>query len=376
MALRETTNGIFLTGVTGALGSWLAGEALTADVPVVALVRAEDESAARKRVADVFSVIGLDHLSDRVEVIVGDLSDPLIATKLEDALPKSVTGIVHCAASLQFEDDNAETSFQANVEGTRRMMELAEARGLALKHVSSAYVAGKQTDLVREDDLDRGQEFNNVYEETKFEAEKEVRAWAARTGLPLTILRPSIVMGDSQEGKTVRFNGLYDFVRVIDLLLPHLGDQVLRVPTDEHVTKNVIPVDYFAKAAWHIIGDSLQGSFHLTNPDPPNMREIGEFLLEVYGTHYKYDLVKHSDFEAQQPTALEQLVLDATTLYRNYMTHEPRFDRANTDRALAGTGITMPPIDATYLSRLVDYAHSVKWGKLQPSVRAKASAKG
>ena len=38
-------------------------------------------------------------------------------------------------------------------------------------HVSTAYVAGKRTALIREDELDCGQGFWNSYEKSKFDAE-------------------------------------------------------------------------------------------------------------------------------------------------------------------------------------------------------------
>jgi len=370
MSSQNAKNSIFLTGITGALGSWLAGEALAAGTQVVALVRAGSEAEARDRLSATFATVGIEHLSSTVGIALGDLGEPAITARLEGQIPDSVTTIVHCAASTQFQEDNAEESFLANVEGTRRILELAERKQLTLTHVSSAYVAGKRTGTVMEDELDEGQEFNNVYERTKFLSEVEVRDWAAKTGLPVTILRPGIVMGDSRTGRTVRFNGLYDFIRVVDLLIPHLNDQVLRVATDEHVTKNIIPVDYFARTAWHIISNNLRGCYHITNPTPPTMRELAEMLLEIYGPH-KYDLVQPREFKARKPSSLEQLVLDATKTYHDYMLHEPVFDRTNTDRTLAGTHITFPPTDAAYFRRLLEYAHEVKWGKLHAKPKAR-----
>ena len=63
-------------------------------------------------------------------------------------------------------------------------------------HVSTAYVGGTHTGRFDEDDLDVGQGFRNTYEQSKFEAEQVVRA----SGLPVRVVRPSIVVGESTYG--------------------------------------------------------------------------------------------------------------------------------------------------------------------------------
>src|SRR6202000_3048246 len=63
-----------------------------------------------------------------------------------------------------------------------------------------------------ERDLEKGQAFNNFYEETKHRAEILVRD-RMRDGLPATIYRPSIVVGDSRTGVTQKLDGPYFFMR-------------------------------------------------------------------------------------------------------------------------------------------------------------------
>src|SRR6476646_1648088 len=75
-------------------------------------------------------------------------------------------------------------------------------------HVSTAYVAGDRRVTAYEDDAEHGA-FRNAYEQTKHEAERLVRA----SGLPWTIARPSIVVGESDSGWTSSFNVLYGPLR-------------------------------------------------------------------------------------------------------------------------------------------------------------------
>ena len=117
--------------------------------------------------------------------------------------------IVHGAASVSF-DQTLEEARAINVEGTRRMLELAgpaQQLGVLERYgqISTAYVAGTHAGRFFECDLDVGQSFHNSYEQSKFEAEQLVRS---RPGLPYTIMRPSIVVGD-RSGWTAAFNVLY-----------------------------------------------------------------------------------------------------------------------------------------------------------------------
>ena len=69
------------------------------------------------------------------------------------------------------------------------------------------YVAGRREGVIKEDELDVGQEYSNSYEQTKMEAEALVREFGERH--PVAIHRPSIVVGDSRTGETASFQGFY-----------------------------------------------------------------------------------------------------------------------------------------------------------------------
>lgn len=140
-----------------------------------------------------------------------------------------------------------QTARSINVDGTRRVLELAErshARGALrrMSYISTAFVAGQHAGCFSEDDLDVGQHFRNTYEQSKFEAECLISR--VRGQLPITVLRPSIIVGERDSGWTASFNVLYwplrAFARGTYLALPARGD----APVD------VVPVDYVADATF------------------------------------------------------------------------------------------------------------------------------
>lgn len=118
--------------------------------------------------------------------------------------------IVHGAAEVRFHLPES-VMFARNVASTEHVLALARGLGerlARLDHVSTAYVAGDRTDLVLESEADVGQRARNAYESSKLAAELKVAA-AQAEGLPATIHRPSIVVGDAASGRAGSFKVLY-----------------------------------------------------------------------------------------------------------------------------------------------------------------------
>src|SRR5262249_61233896 len=97
-----------------------------------------------------------------------------------------------------------------------------------------------------EDDLETGQRFRNAYERTKYEAERMVRA--AMRQLPITVVRPSIIVGDSKTGEIDKLDGPYYLLVVIatnasGVRLPLLGK------SDAPLHRG--PIDSVVEPAWH-----------------------------------------------------------------------------------------------------------------------------
>src|SRR2546429_144955 len=161
------------------------------------------------------------------------------------------------------------------LERTRRVLEFAErcqARGglRRLSYISTAYVAGEHTGRFGEEDLDVGQGFRNGYERSKFEAEQLLCRWRAR--LPVTVLRPSIIVGERDSGWTASFNVLYwplrAFARGMYPALPARRD----APVD------VVSVDYVADAIFALSeAPEAEGmTYHLTAGEAAS--SVGELV--------------------------------------------------------------------------------------------------
>ena len=359
---------LLLTGATGFVGmEVLARELRDPARRVIVLIRADDDAHAARRLHETLhSVFGtVEPYARRVTAVAGDLEQPNLGLgAVAGTMLRDVTEIIHGAASVSF-DLSLERSRAVNVEGTLRMLELAMRlpRLRRLTYVSTAYVAGEHRGRFGEDDLDVGQRFRNPYEQSKFEAERLVRSFAAR--MPVTIVRPSIIVGDRLSGWTAAFNVLYWPLRALSQGAYPILPARRRAPVD------VVSVDYVADAicALHALPQAAGRTFHLTASGAAS--SIGE-LLDLAVERFEcrrpplvspalYRRVVHP--LALRFTAAERRrFLRATETYLPYFAIRVHYDDARTRAALDPLGITPAPLPE-YFDRLVDYALLAGWGR-------------
>ena len=379
---RETIKGrdggsVLLTGATGFVGMELLARYLERGRRrVVTLVRASDDAAARGRIDRVLgNLFGgrADHYADRVDAIAGELTAPRLG--LDDArfteLAEGIDSIVHSAASVSFALP-LDQARAINLEGTRNMLELAdlarERGGLErYGHVSTAYVAGTHSGSFAECDLNVGQEFRNSYEQSKFEAEQLVQS---RDGLPFTIMRPSIVVGDRRSGWTAAFNVLYWPLRAFARGLFTAVPGVPTAPVD------VVSIDYVSDAIYELCESSggVGETYHLTaGADASTIQEIASAASRYFDRPLPRVLSPTEFDELQGERAqTERSALEGSSVYFPYFSVGTVFDDTATRARLEPRGITSSPL-GEYLERLLDFATRSRWGK-RPIARGEALA--
>jgi long-chain acyl-CoA synthetase len=363
---------VLLTGATGFVGMELLSRYLErTDRSVVTIVRAPSDEAARERIDAVLSNLfgyRAGRYRERVTAVAGDLTAERLGLPAArwERLAGQLTTIVHAAASVSFglalEDARA-----VNVEGTRRVLELAgrvnELGSLdRYAHISTAYVAGTHSGRFFERDLDLGQRFHNSYEQSKFEAEQLVRS---REGLPFTILRPSIVVGDSHSGWTSAFNVLYWPLRALGRgLFP-------AVPAAASSPVDVVSIDYVADAILELCHSpgGVGQTYHLTAGLQAST--IGEIvsLASGYFRRPSPRLMSPAEF-ATLEHGVARSTLEEGSVYFPYFAVTATFDDEATRARLEPAGIRVSPL-RDYLGCLLDFATRSRWGK-QPIARAEA----
>jgi thioester reductase-like protein len=290
-----------------------------------------------------------------VELLTGDIVDMHLGLAGEEyqRLCKEVTQIFHLAA-ISYLGMPREIARKVNVEGTRNVLELArDCAGLKrFNHFSTCYVSGDRVGVIAEDELDVGQGFRNAYEETKFEAEKLVQKAASQ--LPITIYRPSTVVGDSATGEIDRFDGPY-YLGMLLVLSPLVVP--LPLPGNGVAPLNVVPVDFVVKAVWVLSRDprAVGLTVHLVDPNPMSARRVYELIAERANKKLpRFNVsARAADMVLRLP-GLEKLARPQRAAI-NYVNHLALYNCHAALELLDGTGVRCPPL-ASYLDKLVDFA--------------------
>jgi thioester reductase-like protein len=363
---------VLLTGATGFVGMELLARYLEqTQRPIYALVRAESDRAAARRVAHTLrGLFGPEHsYAKRVTAVRGDITQPGLGLgRRREQLAERVGEIVHGAASVSFEQPIDELR-AINVEGTQRMLEFGERcqrRGglRRLSYVSTAYVAGEHAGLFSEDDLDVGQRFRNAYERSKFEAERLVSRWHGR--MPITVLRPSIVVGERASGWTNSFNVLYWPLRAF------ARGAYLAVPARRDAPVDVVPVDYVADAIFALsqAPEAEGATYHLTAG--ADASTVGE-LVELATAYFKrpaprliapgpYRRLLHPLLVRASRDERYRRALVQSEIFFPYFAMAVRYDDRRARVALRRSGIAPTPL-ASYFDQLVGFALSAEWGR-------------
>ena len=346
-----------VTGGTGFIGRHLLQALSRRGQPIHALVREAS--------ADKLDRLGLPN----VRPLIGDLTRPGLG--LSDAGRAALLGtdleVFHLAAVYDLEADE-EANRTANVEGTRHVVQLsAEVGAVRLHHMSSIVVAGgKFKGTFTEDMFDEGQVLDHPYYQTKFEAERIVRGGV----VPWRIYRPGIVIGSSQTGEADRADGPYYAFKIIQRLRNALPSWVPLVGF-EGGPFYLVPVDFVAAAVDHIAATAgLDGqTFHVVDPEPLSLGDtVNEFCRAAHAPQFTLRVDRRAFgllpkgfgemlgswrvVEALKRQLLEGMRVPEAAV--SYINSRARFSADHAQSALAGSGVSCPPLHS-YAWKVWDY---------------------
>jgi thioester reductase-like protein len=279
---------IFLTGSTGYIGAHVTANLLADHSdPLNLLVRARDFQEARERLWRSLQLhVDFDQfegfLQSRIRIFLGDITSPKFGVGDDEyaRLVQTTDSVIHCAASLNRKSEKS--CLNVNLRGTLEVIQLAtrarDHHGLRrFSHVSTVAVAGRRADeVIREDSaIDWNLSDYDPYARTKKFCEHMIRELLS--GIPFTIFRPSIVLGDSRRPETNQFEMVRAFVFLAGLpLLPFR-------PTDKI---DIVPVDFVADAisTLHQKPDPEHDTYHLSSgEDSETFAELTDALAKAQG---------------------------------------------------------------------------------------------
>ena len=257
---------------------------------------------------------------------------------------------IHHMAHASFVGIERKTAETLNVRGAAEVVEVARFMSSlrCLVFHSTALVSGDRSGVVLEDELDEGQGFRNIIEETRMRGEK-----VARRGkdVPLVILRPTTIVGDSGTGEIGRLDGPY---LLFLLILASPADLHIPLPGPGDLPLGIVPVDFVVRAAQHIgrCSNAVGRTFHLADPNPLPARRVFDLVARSAGRQMAKGHIPSNVVRALlRAPGIERLLSSPRTLV-DQLSSSVRYDTKNADQILAGTTITCPPFES-YVDQIV-----------------------
>jgi nucleoside-diphosphate-sugar epimerase len=263
---------IFLTGFPGFIAERLVSRLAKAETQFFLLVQSQfiEKAVEVVRYVSEAGKVPLENFA----VIEGDITAPDLGMDPDDAatVRYETTDVFHLAAIYDLAIDR-ELATLVNLEGTKNVNDFV--KGLKLlkryNYISTCYVAGKRTGLIKENELEHNEGFRNFYEETKYLAEIEVEKLKSK--LPVTIYRPSVVVGDSVSGETAKYDGIYYLILYLRkapyfLRAINVGNKTVKL--------NLVPVDFVADAIAELSSDDIAigKTIAIADPEPLTTSEL------------------------------------------------------------------------------------------------------
>jgi thioester reductase-like protein len=314
---------VLVTGAAGLVGAELTVRLAAAGHSVVAVVHNNTELVRNDgRQIRACPWEKAPALPGTVRTLHADVTKPALglAEPVHAELARQVDRIAHCAAVTEFGHPSAVYE-SVNVRGTANVLAFAGATSKPLVHLSTAYVCGERDGVVTEDELDVGQTPGNPYEASKLRAEKLVRR-AHANGLPVAVVRPTIVVGAERSGAVREFKNIYTVLKLTT------ENKVRQIPGRYDATLDLVPVDYVADLTAEVVARlaEVDGVTLHAVGGALTLRDFSDVMAE-YPSFHVPRFQPPAGFDVERLPLGERMYHERiVSLYQSYFRRGVRFD--------------------------------------------------
>ena len=322
---------VLLTGGTGFVGKEIIWQAAHDDDIAEMIVVIRPRQVVDRKTGEVVKTLSpaergetlLDRLwledpdvRSKFTFVKGDVEQPDLGIegRLLEELGPRITHVIHCAASVAF-DDPYEKSFRTNVTGTLNALRfsyaLQSSPGSAFvshSSIETSYIHGRKvTGLAREAQVVFPRNFyNNYYEATKAMASFETERFMLEKGLRVVQLCPAIVIGETKAGNNRGDSKVVNapvnlFGRAQEALASQEGSWIDRskgamlakmacvFPADPTAELNLVPVDRVVAGILAALKSpaAVGERIHLAGDHRLTSHQIAQIVQEELGVKVK-----------------------------------------------------------------------------------------
>jgi len=355
-----------VTGANGFIGSHIVYRLLKQGWSVHALGRSTAASPWLQRVtAALHEVDDAANAFDALHCHEFDLCnpDPCWESISQHGCAPDDTLLFHVAGDTQFTPQDPARQREVNVQASVNIVKGLNGRIARAIHVSTAFVAGDRTGLVREDELDCGQDFHNSYEKSKLDAEVALAAVCREHDLPLVIVRPSIITNDRHSGRASTFTHLNALVEVITRIQEHyritdgqVVSRSVRLVADAEARPNLAPVDSIVPPLLKIAASAAAAgkTFHLCHPQPESNGKLVDLICEAFGIRGRI-IFEFLDNITCPLSYTEEMILRSLKPYSPYLNARCEFDLRQSRSLVPDYDSCFTPLDVSYLRKVIQY---------------------
>jgi len=370
---------LFITGGTGMIGKNLLPIFLKETNFIIFLLvhnkgKAEYTSDLLK---NFFNISPDGEKLDRFKIVEGDITKQNLglSNKKYEELLMETNYIIHAGATTKF-DLPIDDAREINVTGTKNMLKFgslcSDLKQFAF--LSTAYVAGKQTGLIQENELFNDAGFVNSYEQSKYEAEKEVFSFSKK--IPTTIYRLSTVLGDSNTGEVNHFTAPHQALRIMYLglasMLPGSKDYKIDFISSDYTARTIFKLfcnKFIPSTVYHIVSgneksyslkDLIDKTYLLFAKYDPDW-SLKKYPKPVITSSENFDLFLESAEQTNNPLLFS--VLKAMRHFAHQLSYPKEFDIMHLTEVVPEYSEGLPDIH-NYYEKVVSYCLKTKWGKI------------
>jgi nucleoside-diphosphate-sugar epimerase len=367
---------VFVTGATGYIGCHMANKLLKNGYRVVALAREKDGIPPKQRLVEAISQVdpSVKITEENLVTISGCMEEnsDLWLRAIRDQVKSRIDAVWHHAAIFKVYKSCEDEVKTVNIGGVNRMLDFVTRVNGAEEmpryfHISTAYSNGKSpggTTLINEEIKDRNTQFRTIYDWSKHEGECLVQKYQQEYNLDASILRPSIVVSNT-DSKVVIYAAYYHVLMAfyalrkraeISLREDFDGNLDMRALACPHYPVNIIPVDFVVEAMYRISRKpQLQTKelkiFNIVNEKPPDMDLLIRIVSESLNIR-GITLVPKEDFDRQPMSNLEKLFEKRITFQAPYAYEHILFTCDNFREAVSHKEMPTVQIDEDFLRNI------------------------